>query len=136
MTIRKGQIVLPGDPGWRDNKVYPWDPVARIAGFGKQRSTDLDIAGYFVVDRRKFPETLIFKNFSMIKPAVITTAVPMKDVPEFFQYRGEAAAYIKNMHLSADDESKMAIAAMAADPGMGRPMPNVAFFHKKLEKDR
>ena len=131
-----GKIIHPGDPGWNPDKRYPWDWIAKLAGIQPQKGVNCPIVGYFIVDRRQTPWTLIFKNFSMLNPITTDKPVFTKEPPVLFSYAGECVVIIKSMHLSADDEQLLAVAALSPDPGMGQPKPTHAFFDPKEYRQR
>lgn len=131
--MKKGRIILPGDPGF-NNPSLPWSGIRNALGISKPKSIQLDIHGFFLVDRRRDPPIAIFKNCEF---AMKVGAKPRFQEPiQPFQYLGEALAKRKSMNLSADDEQKVKPVALVPDQGLGAPKPDVMWIAHKEARDR
>lgn len=125
--IKKRKLILPGDKGWKETIKYPWNKFRKLAGLPEKLPNDyrLEIHGYFVKDNRVNPPIAIFKNCKF--PLAPGTKPLLDSEPVPFSSIGAAYGYIKSLNLSSSEESKFKIAALAPDPGIGHPRPDVIF---------
>lgn len=140
-----GNLFLPDDKNYDSDqyKNYNWNVVRKLAGQPLEPGADVQILGFYVKDRRQTPNIAICKNCSF--PIITDEEAQrtgyerpvMKKPPEFFQYAGEAVAFIKGMHLSSSDEDMMSIVALVPAPdSLGTPMPTHIFMDKDALKER
>lgn len=123
------EILMPGDPGF-NNPVLPWGGVRNLFGLKKPDAVKLYISGFYLMDRRFNPAIAIFKNVSIVgnkKPV-------SKEEPIPFESLEEAMYYKTKMDLTSDDSLKVSFVALAPDPGIGSPRPNVLWVDKKQSK--
>jgi len=125
--ITKRKLILPGDRGFNEKLKYPWHKLRNMFGLKERLSDDykLEIHGFFVKDNRIFPPIAIFKNCKFALMAKTTPKLDNMPVP--FSSVGEAFSYIKSLNLSFSEESKFSVAALAPDPGLFQPRPDVMF---------
>ena len=105
-----------------------------MVGFPKPKNIQLEIHGFYLIDRRRKPHVAIFKNCEIVMDDKIKPV--LKEEPKPFQYVGEAMAHKKSMHLSSNDDALVKPVALVPDPGMGAPKPDVMWIEKKEAKDR
>lgn len=120
--------LFPGDPGYQENKRYPWQGVYESLGM-KPPQQPLRVDGFYLLDRRFEQPMAIFKN------CMVSTAPgykpPLADVPVPFSSAREAWMARNQMHLSTDAEHLVEICALVHDPGIGMPKPDCLVFDKK-----
>lgn len=123
---RTGRILRPGDRGFNDPRL-PWGGIRNVVGWEKPDAIRIHIAGFFLIDRRTRPPIAIFKNMTIVGNS------PSKfgDEPVPFASLDEALHHKAKMHLSSSDEPKVRPVALAPDPGLGNPRPNVMWVDKK-----
>lgn len=126
---RTNKILMPGDSGF-NNPHLPWGGVRNMFGWKKPDEIQLQISGFYLIDRRMNPSIAIFKNMSIvgnIKPESREEPVPFESLDE--------ALYNKSkMGLSSSDSLKVAIVALAPDPGMGNARPNMLWVDRRHAK--
>jgi len=127
----------PGEPGFDPHQRYPWSAIGEIAGLSKDVNVQID--GFYLIDNRTNPPTAIFSNIQF--PIVVDVRPCLSVMPEPWRSPGAAVAHLKTMHLSAEEEElcrhrkgPVQICAMAQDPGLGIPKPNVLILDKKAAK--
>lgn len=138
---KTGRIIVPGDPDYElyrhpEHKHY-WNRLRAMAGLPLKTGAKIEVDGFFIRDTRVDPPIAIFKNckFPWKEGKLAETQLRVDEVIAF-QNAYECHMLIKSMHLSADDEKKMRITALARDPGLGEPMPTQIIMDEKEFKQR
>jgi len=124
------KILQPGDKGY-NNPRTPWGGIRNVSGWQKPDAIKIHISGFFLIDRRMKPPLAVFKN------RVIVANDPGKfgDQPIPFASLDEALHHKTHMHLSSKDEGLVKPVALAPDPGLGKPKPNVMWVDAKTAKN-
>lgn len=125
---RVNKILMPGDPGYNDPRL-PWSWMRNVTGWQKPEAIQIPITGFFLIDRRANPPIAILKNMT-----IVGNNRKFGDEPMPFVSLDEAIHKKKSMNLSSSDELKVKIVALAPDPGMGNPHPNMIWVDKKTAK--
>lgn len=127
---RVGKILKPGDLGF-NNPFLPWGPIRNVVGWKKPDAIRIDIAGFFLIDRRMNPPIAVFKNRTVIG----NDPGKFGDEPIPFASLSEALHHRSKMHLSMADELKVRPVALAPDPGLGNAKPNRMWVNKQAAKN-
>jgi len=127
---RVGRILKPGDPGFNDPRL-PWGGIRNVAGWKKPDAIRIEIAGFFLIDRRTRPPIAIFKNTTIVGDSQPKSSVR----PEPFASLDEALFHKSRMHLSSGDDDKVRPVALAPDPGLGNPRPNMVWVDRRAAKN-
>lgn len=126
---RVNKILRPGDPGFNDPST-PWGGIRNVSGWQKPEAIKIHIAGFFLIDRRMKPALAVFKN----RTIVANDPGKFGDQPIPFASLDEALHYKKSMNLSSSDEPLVKPVALAPDPGLGKPKPNVMRVDRETAK--
>lgn len=136
---KRGGLLLPGETGWSDDlhtNLY-WNRLRAAANLPIKTGATVHIDGFFIKDNRMSPAMVIFKNCSFEWKTGPLTCDNIR-VEEVLPFPSAYEAYltVRKMALSYADQHKMEIIALARDPGLGEPMPDVMFVPKKELKQR
>jgi hypothetical protein len=135
--VKVTKIIEPGAPGFKDKASYPWSGLQHILSQMngcRDKSVNLEIHGFFLVDTRRHPPLIIFKDCAF--PMQVGLIPPLDDMPKPFQHVGEAVARIRSMHLSWADCQRIQVHALCPDPGLGAAKPDVIVMTKDELKHR
>ena len=127
------KFLQPGKPGFNDGRV-PWAGIRNAMGWKKPDSVQMEIHGFFLMDRRRDPPVAIFKNCEVPKGEGFRPVLLV--APEPFQYLGEALHHRDRMHLSADDEKRVVPSALCPDDGPGYEHPQYMAMDEKQARER
>ena len=127
-----GKIIEPGDKDFNEDIIYPWTLPGEAAGFD-QKNISIEIHGFVVIDRRAYPNTMIFKNVGV--SMIPTFKPPLSEEPRPFESYKEAKMYIESLHLPESQAAFLEVTALAPDPGFGRPKPDHLIITTKKELD-
>jgi len=131
--MRKVTPLHPSDSGFNDPR-FPWGGIRNLLGMKKPDNINLEIHGFFLVDKRQTPPLAIFKNCRF--PMQVGVRPVLHEPLQPFQYLNDAMAVKASMNLSMEDDRKVRITAMVPDPGMGEIKPDTMWVDKKEAKNR
>jgi hypothetical protein len=125
----------PGDPGYEENKQFPWSKIGRLAGI--PQDPHIAVMGFYLVDFRQDPPMVYFSNCSFQATAEVHPCLNV--MPEPWRAPAQAYEYLKkHLHLSPQEEEaclhrrgRVRICAMVPDPGIGAPKPDSLIMDKK-----